>query len=129
MRNFRDLVVWRHAHKLALELYRATDNFPRHELFGVTSQLRRAGASIPTNLAEACGRNGDGDFGRFVRIAMGSASEVDYLILLAADLGYVTPGEHQKLEQGVTQVRRMLTGLDKRLRRPATEKSVLTANS
>lgn len=77
MRNYRDLEVWELAHHLTLMLYSVTERFPRHELFGITSQLGRACTSIPTNLAEACGRRSDKDFGRFVAIAMGAASEVD----------------------------------------------------
>jgi four helix bundle protein len=78
MRDYKDLVVWRRSHTLTLTLYRSTERFPKSEMFGLTSQIRRAVASIPTNLAEGCGRWGDGDMGRFVQIAMGSASEVDY---------------------------------------------------
>ena len=91
MRDFRDLVVWQRAHQFTLTLYRATDSFPKSEAFGLTSQIRRAGASVPTNLAEGCGRWGDGDMGRFIQIAMGSASELQYLILLASDLRYLNP--------------------------------------
>src|ERR1035441_5740554 len=94
MRDFRDLVVWERSHRLTLALYRATHHFPKSELFGLTSQIRRAAASVPTNLAEGCGRWGDGDMGRFVQIAMGSASDVDYLILLARDLDYLPAGQY-----------------------------------
>ena len=87
MRDFKDLVVWERSHRLTLALYRVTEPF-RNEVFGLSSQIRRAGVSIPTNLAEGCGRWGDGDMGRFIQIAMGSASEVAYLMLLARDLGY-----------------------------------------
>ena len=92
--------------------------FPKHELFGLTSQIRRAAVSIPTNLAEGCGRLGDGDMGRFVKIAMGSASEVDYLALLAADLGYVSRSKYAEVASELNEVRRMLTGLYKQLRMP-----------
>jgi four helix bundle protein len=97
MRDFSDLVVWRKSHELALALYRATERFPKAEMFGLSSQIRRAGASIPTNLAEGCGRWGDGDMGRFIQIAMGSASEVAYLLLLAKDLGYFDGAEYEHL--------------------------------
>lgn len=109
--------MWRQSHHLALQLYRITDGFPRHEIFGITSQIRRAATSIPTNLAEACGRSGDRDFGRFVRIAMGSASQVDYPILLVSDLGYLRPEDHTELSAQLNEIRRMSTGLDKRLHR------------
>lgn len=88
MRDYKDLVVWERSHQLTLALYRATDCFPKSELSGLTSQIRRAALSVPTKLAEGCGRWGDGDMGRFVQITMGSASELDYLTLLARNLSY-----------------------------------------
>jgi four helix bundle protein len=115
MRDFKDLVVWRRSHALTLTLYRATESFPKSEMFGLTSQIRRAAASIPTNLAERCGRWGDGDMGRFVQIAMGSASELDYQLLLAKDLGYLQSPEGLSTE--LSEIRRMLTVLFKRIRR------------
>ena len=116
MRNHRDLVVWKRSHRLVLRLYRLTDDFPRPEVFGLTSQIRRAAVSIPTNLAEGCGRWGDGDIGRFVKIAMGSASEVDYLTFLGAELGYVSSDKYTELATELTEVRGMLTGFYKRIR-------------
>jgi four helix bundle protein len=86
-------------------------------MFGLTSQIRRAAASIPTNLAEGCGRWGDGDMGRFVQIAMGSASELDYQLLLAKDLGYLQKSEWDGLAAEVSEIRRMLTVFYKRVRR------------
>jgi len=118
MRNYRDLIVWERSHKFVLMLYGLTDEFPRHEVFGLTSQIRRAAVSIPTNLAEGCGRLGDGDMGRFVKIAMGSASELDYLILLAADLGYFSESKHTEVAYELREIRRMLTGFFKQLRSP-----------
>jgi four helix bundle protein len=85
MKDFRQLKVWEKAHHLALEVYKATAIFPKEELYGLTSQLRRAGVSIPTNIAEGCGRNTDAYFARFLQIAMGSASETEYEIILAFD--------------------------------------------
>ena len=130
MRDFRDLVVWERSHRLTLALYRATDHFPKSELFGLTSQIRRAAASVPTNLAEGCGRWGDGDMGRFVQIAMGSASEVDYLILLARDLGYLPAGQYDAASAELDEIRRMLTALYKRIRRvPERQAAPSSANS
>jgi four helix bundle protein len=83
MQDFRDLRVWVLAHEVTLAVYRITAAFPREELFGLTSQIRRSAASIPANLAEGCGRNGNAEFARFCSIAMGSASELDYHLLLA----------------------------------------------
>jgi four helix bundle protein len=118
MRDYKDLVVWERSHGLTLALYRATEGFPRAETFGLSSQIRRAGASIPTNLAEGCGRWGDGDMGRFAQIAMGSASDLDYLLVLARDLGYLAPVGYVRLAGELTEIRRMLTVFYKRVRRP-----------
>jgi len=96
---------------LTLTLYRATESFPKSEMFGLTSQIRRAVASIPTNLAEGCGRWGDGDMGRFVQITMGSASEVDYQLVLAKDLGYLQKAESEGLAAEVSEIRRNADGL------------------
>jgi four helix bundle protein len=116
MRDFKDLAVWERSHGLTLALYRATEQFPKSEMFGLTSQIRRAAASVPTNLAEGCGRWGDGDMGRFIQIAMGSASEVDYLLFLAKDLGYLAAAESADLAAELSQIRRMLTAFYKRVR-------------
>jgi four helix bundle protein len=85
MKDFRQLKVWEKAHQLALEVYNATKGFPKEELYGLTSQIRRSSMSIPTNIAEGCGRNTDADFARFLQMAMGSASETEYQLILARD--------------------------------------------
>lgn len=96
MKDFRNLKVWEKSHQLALAVYKATSTFPRHELYGLTSQIRRACASIPANIAEGCGRSGDAELARFLQIAMGSASELEYHLLLARDLGFLSaPTGHQ----------------------------------
>ncbi len=123
MRDFRNLVVWERSHRLALDLYRETERFPRHEIFGLSSQIRRAASSIPTNLAEGCGRWGDGDMGRFIQIAMGSASEVEYLLLLAKDLGYVEPVDYETLAAKLEEIRKMLTAFYKRVRQVSSDQS------
>ncbi len=79
MKDFRELKVWAKAHELTLALYPITKEFPREELYGLTSQIRRACLSVPTNIAEACGRFSDADFARFLTISMGSATELEYL--------------------------------------------------
>jgi four helix bundle protein len=89
MRDFHGLIVWQKAHAIAIKIYQLTQRFPDGERFGLTSQLRRSAASIGSNLAEGCGRGGEAEFARFVQIAMGSASEVEYQLLLARDLGYL----------------------------------------
>jgi len=87
MRNYRDLKTWNKAHELTLDLYRSSRTFPKEELYGLTAQLRRAASSTGANLAEGCGRLTNAEFARFVRIAMGSANELDYHLLLSKDLG------------------------------------------
>jgi len=117
MKDFRTLLVWQRSHALVLEIYRVTGRFPGDEAFGLKAQLRRAAASVPTNIAEGCGRGGDSDFARFVQIALGSASETEYHLLLAKDLGYLGDREHDDMTQEIQEVKRMLTGLRARLRR------------
>src|SRR5690348_13747596 len=97
MQDFRNLKVWQKAHALTLEVYRNTRDFPADERFGLTTQLRRSCASVPANLAEGCARGGDTDFARFVNIAAGSASETDYHLLLAHDLGYFNDTAYKPL--------------------------------
>jgi four helix bundle protein len=92
MKDFRKLDVWAKAHALTLAIYRVTAGFPTEERYGLTSQLRRAALSIPTNITEGCGRNTDAEFNRFLEIAMGSASETEYLLLLSFDLKYIYGG-------------------------------------
>ena len=89
MKDFRKLKVWKRAHELVLEIYKITHQFPKEELYGLTNQIRRSSSSIPTNIAEGCGRAGDTEFHRFLIIAMGSASELEYQAVLAHDLGYL----------------------------------------
>jgi four helix bundle protein len=121
MRNFRALKVWEKSHRLVLAVYNAPGTFPREETFGLTAQLRRCSVSIPANIAEGCGRSGEAELGRFMLIAMGSASELDYLLLLALDLGYLGAQEYQQLSQEVGEVKRMLSALITKVR-PANNK-------
>jgi four helix bundle protein len=111
MRGFRELQVWRKAHGLTLAVYEATRAFPNDERFGLTSQIRRSAASVCANLAEGCGRSGKRDFGRFVQIALGSASELEYHLLLASDLNLLARPAYDGLDRSVTEVKRMLSGL------------------
>ena len=111
MRNFRDLRAWQEAHQLTLHLYPATKMFPKDELFGLTSQLRRSCVSIEANIAEGCGRQTDGELARFVQIALGSCSETECHLLLALDLGYLQQHLYRDLQQRVVNVRKMLSGL------------------
>ena len=109
MRNFRELKVWEKGHYLALAAYKATAKFPKDELYGLTGQIRRSCVSIPANIAEGCGRNGDAELARFLQIAMGSASELEYHLLLSHDLGLLTAANYKQLTQETTEVKRMLT--------------------
>lgn len=111
MKNFRDLKVWERAHRLTLDVYRLTARFPREELYGLTSQIRRCSASIGANIAEGCGKRGNGEFQRYLQIASGSASELDYHFLLARDLAFLTPSDYEGLEKALSELRRMLTAL------------------
>jgi four helix bundle protein len=111
MKDFRDLMVWRKAHELTIESYRATSAFPKCEMYGLTSQIRRCAASVAANIAEACGRRGNGDFQRFLCIASGSASELEYHFLLAHDLGFVDDACHKTLDHSVVEIKRMLASL------------------
>jgi four helix bundle protein len=111
LKDFRDLRVWVSAHELTLKIYSATANFPKEELYGLTSQIRRCSASIAANIAEGCGRRGNGEFHRFLQIAAGSASELDYHLLLANDLKFLKQDLYQELYKTLLELRRMLTAL------------------
>ena len=115
MKDFHELKVWQKAHALTLSIYKVTAPFPREELYGLTSQLRRASASIAANLAEGCGRSGDAEFARFCSIALGSASELEYHLLLAQDLKLLKPSEYEALAPRATELKRMLTALLQKL--------------
>ena len=115
MKDFRQLVVWEKAHKLTLMVYRLTKDFPVEERYGLTNQLRRASASIAANIAEGCGRAGDGDFHRFLAMALGSAVEVEYFLLLAHDLDFLNLASYAPAEQDVREVQRMLASLVRKL--------------
>jgi len=117
MRDFRNLQVWEKAHGLTLNVYSATTSLPKDELYGLTSQIRRSSASIPTSIAEGCGRNGDAELARFMTISMGSAGELEYQLLLAHDLNYLDQETYTRLHENVTEVKRMLTGFIKRLKK------------
>src|SRR5262249_43519046 len=116
MQAFRNLKVWEKAHALTLDVYKSSKTFPREEIYGLTSQMRRSSASIGANIAEGSCRKGDGEFRRFLYIAMGSASELEYHLLLARDLEVLLSPDYQRLLREVTEVKRMLTSLIQKLR-------------
>ena len=115
MRDFTKLAVWTKAHDLTLRIYTQTGSFPR-ETYGITSQLKRAVSSIPANIAEGCGREGDPELARFLTIAMGSASEVEYFLLLAKDLAYLDQSDYEDLVADLFELKRMHVRFLQRLR-------------
>jgi four helix bundle protein len=98
MEDFKNLKVWAKAHEMTLVVYRKTQTLPREEVYGLTSQLRRAAASVGANIAEGCGRRSDGEMRRFLQIARGSASELEYHLLLARDLHLLKALHFEDLE-------------------------------
>jgi four helix bundle protein len=115
MRDFHELKVWERAHRLVVSSYEVTPHFPSEERFGLTRQIRRAAVSIPSNIADGCGRNTEPEMARFLGIAIGSASELDYQILLARDLRYMDEDNYKKLAYQVQEVRRMLYAFMKKV--------------
>jgi four helix bundle protein len=118
--------VWQKSHEVTLAVYKATSSFPTHELYGLTSQLRRASASIPANIAEGCGRASQAELAHFMTIAMGSATELAYHLILARDLGYLHAEDYVRLGEAVDQVQRMLRAYITKLR---SKDQQLKANS
>jgi len=117
MGDYRDLVAWKRAHKLALEIYRATDSYPGRERYGLVAQLRRAAVSVVSNIAEGAGRQSDRELARFLRIARGSACEVECQLLLSRDLGFLQPDSWVGLDSDCREVSKMLNGLICSIRR------------
>lgn len=117
MKDFRTLKVWEKSHQFTLKIYSLSRNFPKDELFGLISQIRRASSSIAINIAEGCGRGSDADFARFLQISMGSASETEYLIMLCADLEYVPNDSKETLLLEVQELKMMLASLIKTIRK------------
>ena len=115
-RDFHKVKAWGRAHALTLGVYRATSRFPDHERFGLVSQMRRAAASIPTNIAEGCGRETQSELNRFLQIAAGSASEIEYQLLLARDLNYLPSESYAAISSEVVEIRRMILAYTKKLK-------------
>jgi len=116
VKDFRKVKAWEKAHERVLSVYRLTQRFPKEEMYGLTSQLRRSSASIPAKIAEGCARSGDAELARFLQIAMGSASETEYHLLLARDLGHVGASAHDVVSRQVVEVKKMLASFLRRLR-------------
>jgi four helix bundle protein len=111
LKDFKELKVWQKAYEFSLSVYLISKSFPREEVYGLTSQLRRATVSIGANIAEGCGRRSDGEFVRFLQIARGSSSEVEHHLLLARDLKFMPQSVYADLERKLAEVQRMLTSL------------------
>jgi four helix bundle protein len=123
MEDFKKLKVWSKAHELTLWIYQKTRSFPKDEMYGLTSQIRRASASIGANIAEGCGRRSDPEMRRFIQIARGSASELEYHLLLANDLHFLGPDEFAAMQLKIMEIQRMLAALAQRLQRPVLARS------
>lgn len=121
MQDFHNLIVWQKAHQLVLATYRLTADFPKSEVYGLMSQMRRSAASVPENIAEGCGKQGDSELSRYLYIAMGSASELEYELLLAHDLQYLDETQYNQLHSQTVEARRMLNSLIRKIR-PTTNK-------
>ena len=115
MKDFKELKVWNKAHEVTLKLYQLTRQFPGEELYGLTSQIRRAASSIGANIAEGTGRRSGSEMSRFLHIARGSAVELEYHLLLARDLELLSASSFRELENQVDEIQRMLTGLIQRV--------------
>lgn len=111
LRNYKDLQVWQKAYQLCLEIYKATGEFPKHELYGITTQLRRAAVSIASNIAEGYGRKTTKEYIQFLYVAYGSICELETQVLLSGDLGYLSSDLLEKLQNGIREVERMLKAL------------------
>ena len=115
MRDFTKLKLWQKAHHLVLDIYRSTLEFPPEERFGLAVHLRKTATSIGSNIAEGCGRASEAELARFMSIAAGSASEAEYQLLLARDLGYPPPRAHEDLERKINEVKKMLNSFIQKL--------------
>ena len=130
MIDFRTLRVWEAFHEITVDIYKITQQFPSEELYGLTSQMRRSAASVPTNIAEGCGRNTDPDLAKFLTIAMGSASELEYQLILAKDLKLVQPDEYQDIMENLIASKKMLNTFLKKVRgRIPPKRSFLKPNT
>ena len=115
MQDFRNIIAWKKSHEFVLLVYKLTKGFPSAEQFGITSQIRRASLSIPSNIAEGSCRGSDKDFARFLQISMGSASEVDYLLILARDLGYLMEDDYKVAVASISEIKKILSSFIKTL--------------
>ena len=116
MRDYKKYLVWQKSHQLTLEIYKVTKSFPKEEIFSLTSQMKRSSSSIPTNIAEGCGRSSDKDFCRFLYISYGSANELEYQIILSIDLQFINSEDGENLLSQIEEIKKMLNGLIMKVR-------------
>lgn len=116
MRDFKKYDIWNKSHNFVLEVYRFSSGFPKDEIYGLRSQLRRAASSVATNIAEGAGRQGDKQFAHFIDIAFASACESEYLMILTRDLKYLSDTQYNKLSKMLIEIKRMLATFYKRLK-------------
>ena len=116
MRDYKKINAWKRSHRFVLGIYTMTGKFPSDEKYGIISQLRRAALSVPTNIAEGCGRSTERELVRFMDIASGSASEVDYLLYLAMELKYIDQDKYNRASNELTEIRKMISGYSKTIR-------------
>jgi four helix bundle protein len=122
MKNYKNLIVWQKAHAFVLTAYKASKSFPREEQYNLTRQIRRAAASIPTNLAEGCGKFTERDFAKYLQNALGSSQEVEYLSFLSFELGYISIEEFKILDSQINEVKAMLISLLLKVRKDDLKK-------
>lgn len=115
MRDFKKYDIWQLSHELTLEVYKITTLFPKEEMYGLTSQIRRASSSIPTNISEGCGRNSDAEFNQFLNIALGSALETEYLLILSKDLAYLKNDVFLNMESKINVIKSKIYNLKQKL--------------
>ena len=115
MRDFKKYDIWQLSHELTLEVYKVTSTFPKEEIFGIISQLRRATSSIPTNISEGCGRNSDKEFNQFLNIALGSALETEYLFIHSKDLNYINLEKFQDFDFQINTIKSKIYKLKQKL--------------
>ncbi|MCB1221519.1 MAG: four helix bundle protein [Planctomycetales bacterium] len=116
--SYKDLIVWQLAMDFVAEIYRLTGSFPRDEMYGMTSQIRRAAVSIPANIAEGNGRASRRDYAHFVSIALASAREIETLLLISRGLGFISSGHAEELDSKLDEIARMLFSMHRKLATP-----------
>ena len=124
MRDYKKYDIWKLSHLLTLEIYKITENYPKEEIFGLTSQIRRASSSIGINIVEGCGRGSDEDFKRFLRNASGSAFEVEYILLLSKDLNYISEEKFLELSPKAEELKIKISKLILKIEEDINKKKI-----